>query len=48
MKKKDIWRAYLSELDRRKREARANYEEATDEWDTIIQEAPDDVREEFE
>jgi hypothetical protein len=47
-KTKDLWRAYLSELDRCKRKARKDYEEACDRWDHYSQEAPQEVREEFE
>jgi vacuolar-type H+-ATPase subunit E/Vma4 len=47
-KTKDLWRAYLSELDRVKREARRDYEKACDRWDHYTQEAPKEIREEFE
>lgn len=47
-KTKDLWRAYLSELDRVRRKARRDYEQASDNWDHNMQEAPKEIREEFE
>jgi hypothetical protein len=47
-KTKDLWRAYLHELDRARRAAQKDYHDAQDRWDDYSQDAPEDVKAEFE